>query len=149
MNGLLFFFLNHEGPEKFSCFFQACDLTCNVCDSAYSFSVSWNWEGKDTTVQWEKSRKMIKFFQEYYLSPGLSSAWDDWQSFPEATYLLAIDQLTGKNNDMSSSLWKKQAERGKTEEEMYDFKSLFFFFIGFCPESALLKKKINWIVHIL
>lgn len=38
---------------------------------------------------------------------------------------------------------KKQVKREKKEEERYYFKKFFFFFIGFCPESALFKKKKN------
>lgn len=72
------FYLYHRGPEKFPCFSWAYDLTCNVCDAAYSFSVPFETERVRTQLWlWEKWTWTISFFQECYLSHGLSSTWAD------------------------------------------------------------------------
>lgn len=60
----------------------------------------------------------------------------------------AIDLLTGKKCEMSSSLQKDKWKGENKEEERYGYKSCFVFDIDFHPAGAQLKKK-NGKVYLL
>lgn len=127
INGIFFFFY-HRVPEKFSCFFQACDLTCNGHDPAYSFSVSWNWEVKDTTVLVRKIKTNDIFLSgvlpfswaEFNMSWMIKFAWGyvffgNWSAYWK------------KLCEMSSSLWKNKWKGEKRKSKGMILKVSFSF----------------------